>query len=258
MEERILKCPNCGANATNHQNCEYCGSLLVRFVDKGINLSNTSYMSDSEVFPGLIQHLQQNLKMQENTNESVATDIYRQIGKNGYYSDGFVMSILQTGKCSWIDGQSITLGEGNQGLCVCILFYTYRNCKSDSYEKDYNIFSSKILNRFEKLDCFPLFTPHTSYNDSLLRCEYAIDFGKDVEGAARLISEVMRKVFLIPLTEKIEISTNQGNAIKVARNQENEKRNPPPPIKDKIIMWMYYIGTGIVAIIWLLIQCSKN
>ena len=38
MVEKLLKCPNCGANATNHQNCEYCGSLLVRFVDKGISL----------------------------------------------------------------------------------------------------------------------------------------------------------------------------------------------------------------------------
>lgn len=34
MENHVqtIVCPNCGASATNHQNCEYCGSLLVRLV----------------------------------------------------------------------------------------------------------------------------------------------------------------------------------------------------------------------------------
>jgi len=256
MENKILKCPNCGASATNHQNCEYCGSLLVRFVDKGINLSNTSYISDSEVFPGLIQHLQQNLKMQENTDESVATDIYRQLGKKEWYSSGAVMSILRTGNCIWQDGQSIALGEGNQGFCVTIRFDTYRNCNS-SYENSFNLQMSEKMTRFEKLDCFPLFTPHTSYSNELLTNEYAIDFGKDVEGAARLISEIMQKVFLIPLNEEIEISTNQGNAIEVARDQAFKKRNPPskPSKEDKWEKWMYIVG-GTALIIQFLVKCT--
>lgn len=29
-EIKTIVCPNCGANTTNHQNCEYCGSMLVR------------------------------------------------------------------------------------------------------------------------------------------------------------------------------------------------------------------------------------
>ena len=62
MEMVSLKCPNCGANATNNQNCEYCGSLLVRFVDKGIDLSNTSYLDDSLVFPGLKEKLKENAR----------------------------------------------------------------------------------------------------------------------------------------------------------------------------------------------------
>ncbi len=253
MEERILKCPNCGANATNHQNCEYCGSLLVRFVDKGINLSNTSYTSDSEVFPGLIQHLQQNLKMQENTNESVATDIYRQLGKYERGSNGYVMSILRTGNCIWQDGQSIALGEGNQGFCVTIRFDTYRNGFT-SDENSFNLQKNEEMARFEELDSFPLFTPHTSYDDVWLRHEYAIDFGKDVEGAARLISEVMQRVFQIPLTEEIEISTNQGNAIEVARDQAHKKRYIPSK-EEKWEKWMYIVG-GTALIIQFLVKCT--
>ena len=77
MELKVLKCPNCGANTTNAQNCEYCGSLLVRFVDKGIDLSKTSYTNDSVTFPGLAAELKRNLKLQkENPNVFVATDLH--------------------------------------------------------------------------------------------------------------------------------------------------------------------------------------
>lgn len=37
-EIKTIVCPNCGANTTNHQNCEYCGSMLVRCYEMmGIN-----------------------------------------------------------------------------------------------------------------------------------------------------------------------------------------------------------------------------
>ena len=40
---KTIVCPNCGANATNHENCEYCGSLLVRFVDQNIQYNEDNY-----------------------------------------------------------------------------------------------------------------------------------------------------------------------------------------------------------------------
>lgn len=45
MNERVssIVCPNCGANAQNHENCEFCGSLLVRFVNKGIDYDIEDY-----------------------------------------------------------------------------------------------------------------------------------------------------------------------------------------------------------------------
>lgn len=43
-----IVCPNCGANATNHENCEYCGSLLVRFVDQNIQYNEDNY-NDPEI-----------------------------------------------------------------------------------------------------------------------------------------------------------------------------------------------------------------
>ena len=68
-ELKTFVCPNCGANTTNAQNCEYCGSLLVRFVEKGIDLSHTTYLNNDAVFPGLITQLKYNLKLQEKVSE---------------------------------------------------------------------------------------------------------------------------------------------------------------------------------------------
>ena len=75
-----INCPNCGAATTNHKNCEYCGSLLVRFVDKGIELAQTSYINNAKVLPGLIEKLTENLEIQkEDPNASVVTDVLRKV-----------------------------------------------------------------------------------------------------------------------------------------------------------------------------------
>ena len=41
MENQVqtIVCPNCGANATNHHNCEFCGSFLVQRAALGIDVS---------------------------------------------------------------------------------------------------------------------------------------------------------------------------------------------------------------------------
>jgi hypothetical protein len=62
-----ITCPNCGASAKNHMNCEYCGSMLVRFVDKNISvdLSLTSPNDAQSRHPRLVEELQINLKLQD-------------------------------------------------------------------------------------------------------------------------------------------------------------------------------------------------
>ena len=50
MENQLqtIVCPNCGANATNHHNCEYCGSFLVQRAAQGMDVSN--YVLDAARF----------------------------------------------------------------------------------------------------------------------------------------------------------------------------------------------------------------
>lgn len=212
-EER--RCPNCGANFTNTTNCEYCGSLLVRFVDKGIDLSKTSYINDSLTFPGLAAELKRNLRLQkENPCESVVTDLNAMIGRRSSY-----VSILRSRNCFWSDKQPIELNDSENGLVIVFGFNTYIND-----EEEYNRIMDDKLAKFKRLDCFSLFTGHTgSYTDEQERQryarEYAIDFGNDAEGAARLISEILQKALGWTLDTNFDMYTEKGvNNLQRARD----------------------------------------
>ena len=190
-EQKTLTCPNCGAAVTNHSNCEFCGSLLVRFVDKGIDLSKTTYLNDNATFKGLAEALQRNLELQSQTTESVITDIY----------DGniFMTSVLRSGKARWSDKNEMKLSASSHGLIVTTLF--------GEDDQEYH-------DRFKQLDSFHLFNAHAGVNNDGDRfIEYAIDFGSDADGAARVLSEILTKVWLRSIDTTLSYHTNVGSAI---------------------------------------------
>ena len=201
MEANVIKCPNCGASSTNHTNCEYCGSLLVRFVDKGIDLSTTSYLTNDKVYAGLIDALKQNLDRQELSDSAVETGIFYKSSPTVKLSRKRhgVATVFRSGSTTWSDGDPIKLGDKNRGLVIKFSFDIHAEENDVSDER-----IEKQHQEFKSLGSFPLFTPHSGiYMRPGSSCrfrsqEYAIDFGQDIEGAARLISEVLSKVFGIP------------------------------------------------------------
>lgn len=202
MEIKTITCPNCGANTTNAQNCEYCGSLLVRFVDKGIDLSKTSYTNDSATLPGLTAELKRNLKLQEDYPEDyVTTDLWYQ---------------NETGAS---EGVCINDNGSDSGLSIVLGFQTYIN----GSDQQYNECIEKRIETFKNLDCFSLFTSRifnsvdTSGYERYCR-EYTIDFGNDADGAARLVSEIMQKVYGWTMDTNFDMFTEVGDDIKKARN----------------------------------------
>lgn len=219
MEANVIKCPNCGASSTNHTNCEYCGSLLVRFVDKGIDLSTTSYLTNDKVYDGLIDALKQNLERQELSDSAVETGIFYKSSPTVKLSRKRhgVATVFRSGSTTWSDGDPIKLGDKNRGLVIKFSFDIHAEENDASDER-----IEKQRQEFKALGSFPLFTPHTGIyvrpgSSSRFRSqEYAIDFGHDVEGAARLISEVLTRVYGIPddaqlvyLGEEEEVSTQE-------------------------------------------------
>ena len=245
MEEKILKCPNCGANASNHNNCEYCGSLLVRFVEKGIDLSQTTYLDATETFPGLINALKQNLQLQESTNESVVTtDIVGPVKWNDVGRD-YIGFVLRNGNITFSDGTPVP-SKSKKGICIFFNFATY----VDSGQEYFNQIQEEIRKRFKSLDCYPLFMEHichyTFKGEKRKGYEYFIDFGEDAEGAARLLSKIWKEVYEIPLDANVEYYTNASGynvakarkAISAEINGENDTSQIP--------WWGWAIGAFIL------------
>ena len=230
MEANVIKCPNCGASSTNHTNCEYCGSLLVRFVDKGIDLSTTSYLTNNKVYEGLIDALKQNLDRQELSESAVETGIFYKSSPTVKLSRKRhgVATVFRSGSTTWSDGDPIKLGDKNRGLVIKFSFDKHADGNDVSDER-----IDRQLQDFKSLASFPLFTSHYGIymrpgSSSRYRSqEYAIDFGHDVEGAARLISEVLSKVYGIPddaqlvyLGEEEEVPTEEH----VVTNENHVKK----------------------------------
>ena len=78
-----------------------------------------------------------------------------------------------------------------------------------------------------KVSLFSLFAPHRSYfeivdNEWVDDKEFALDLGINLEKASILISEILQKVYLVPLSQelKIEIDVHNGS-----ENQEIESDN---------------------------------
>jgi hypothetical protein len=179
-------------------------------VERGIDLSHTNYTNNSGVFPGLIEELNRNLKLQEeNPGIFVATDLMKMV--DTYESSAIS---IQSG-VMWSDATVSSEFDTsiNKQLCIVLIFDTY----TDVSESGVNTFNQRMdaeLAKFRQLDSFPLFTAHNcSYTDddgSHYGREYAINFGEDAEGAARLISEILIKVRGWSPTDTYDMFTNVG------------------------------------------------
>ena len=205
---RTIECPNCGAPATNSQNCNFCGSLLVRFADKGIDLSTTSYLNNDEVIPGLINHLEKNLNIQ-NSGKTAGTDLFLEDpdmkgGKNAF------CFVAAANSVRFRDHQMAFPQAVGTSIATVFDFILYEDTSIAPKEIEQH-------NRFKTLPSFPLFIEHKSYGcdnvSNYVYYQYAIDFGKDAQGAARLISEIAYKIYNWSVGQPIEIYTEEYDAL---------------------------------------------
>ena len=179
MENLVaLNCPNCGAATTNHKNCEYCGSLLVRFVDKQIEINQMAYSKESFIFAGLKTALKRNLDLQVASN-----------GKNFVCTDADILGIP---KCGAQFFPSDSLPHSNGGLVFPL-------AKTPSISLNlYFAEQPNELGKFKQMDIFPFFVD-VSWNNLPV---YAIDFGEDYIGAAQIFTHIAKEVY--GATEKDE------------------------------------------------------
>lgn len=185
----VIKCPNCNQYVSDTASvCPQCGTYLKEDTKGTVN---------SEVFPGLIAELKKNLMLQgeNHSNEEVWTTI-NWIDQNGNRDYLFISSAEYDD-----DGNII---KTNAGLVVKIGFY-----------KDENSFNGieidKQFTKFVKLQSFPQFTSHYDEGDDWLGRDFEINFAQDVEGAARIITELLTKVKGLSPNDEYGIFTGVGD-----------------------------------------------
>lgn len=176
IQTSTLVCPNCGASTTNGHNCDYCGSLLVRFAAQEKDVDNATFGEDSTEIFGLKEELKKNLSYQKikRDDEVVVTSIID--------SRGLITQVVETAHCNFgAAGENPFLGIYDKGITLRVTFET-RNENEEIAQSE-----RARLNWFKKQSFYFLFTqqnlPVGTY--------YYIDFGEDIENAAKLISAML-------------------------------------------------------------------
>lgn len=202
MESSVstIVCPNCGANPQNHNNCEYCGSLLVRFADKNIPLNEEKYGSKAFTFEGLKEALTKNLEEQARTSghNHVHTKIkcwplVQELDvTNPKAQTELVLYKLSNYGTVRIKPTNIPETD-EQSLVICIRFYEVDSKFSGLREERQQ--QVRAHNRFKQMDIFNLFSLQL---DTLgdkkgfklgTVYQYYLNFGRDVDGAAAIITQ---------------------------------------------------------------------
>ncbi len=180
MESQVtsIVCPNCGANTSNTYNCEYCGSLLVRYVAADKDVDKSTFGHEVKIINGLANELKQNLAYQKikKEEEIVVTTITD--------PNGGLWQVLDTPHCNFGTLTSNPFGEGKDvGISLRVTFETMDD--DDAFAQD----EKSRLQWFKQQDYAFLFTQQNHTRGVY----YYIDFGQDVENATKLVSSIVSK-----------------------------------------------------------------
>ena len=266
MENQVqtIVCPNCGANATNHQNCEYCGSLLVRFADKNIEIDESRYGHSAFRFSGLEEALTKNLEEQANTYgrnhihtfiKSRALNLELEVTNPKSQAEA---TYYQWGDALFRVNPSQISTSKEQSLVICLGFYEITNKiwanpygQHPGVAEELNSYNQDALARFESLDIYDLFSSHTDIlldNSTGMSVgnvkRFYLDFGKDVQGAAAIITQYLLGCFAMPNVQSMRLTYELSSITEedyLAQVREDTKRG-------RKYFWVFLIS-GIVFII---------
>lgn len=261
----VIKCPNCSQYVSDTSSvCPKCGTHL-GVSDTTMIINNVTGMSSNiehiedvasevEVFPELAQYLRQHLILQkENPDISYRTVIN---------VDDSIVNIYTKGNCYWEDEQPIRLGGYDNGFCLYLDFIIYAD-EDDEDNKEENKIENDRIQRLRNLAFFSQFIPHKTYDsDGDCHREYAIDLGDDIESASHIISEIVQIVYLVPLSDELDIATETIDDIVDDEGDAEEYVESSQTVIDtskenKSQKWAGYAAGIGAAIVYLIIKsCS--
>ena len=222
MNAEVIKCPSCGASHQNHINCEYCGSLFVRYEEIGLSTDNILKPNGNFggfAFDGLEKALEENLSLQKEES-FIVTDICFELEipdkkEKSFFKGLFgikeekpkpILQIIQSSAVeSYFDQNTPSL----PGVAIHIPFVR------DGTGEHFNVRDGtgehhdvkNPLSRFEQMEESKLFT--IIIRDHVK--DYCVDFGNDATGAAYLISKILIEFFGLSSTSSLNAFTSDYN-----------------------------------------------
>lgn len=177
MEPNIssIVCPNCGANSKNRHNCEYCGSMLIRFIDKDITIDDNIQGENARIIPGLVEAFKSNLLLQKHRIESSL--ILTQINSN----KGIYQVVPMYDATYGLGVENPFSNKDEEGLVLRVPFMV-RSLDSKIAERE-----RKSLSAIKRFDWYKLFTEVENKDGTYL----LLDCGGDYETAAILLSNII-------------------------------------------------------------------
>lgn len=235
MESQVttIVCPNCGANTSNAHNCEYCGSILVRYTAQNKAVDEKTFGKEVPEIVGLKEALKKNLSYQKikKPDDIVVTTVTLPTGD---------VQIINTPDCNFGTDTPNPFGNAyDNGVAFRITFEIRDNDVSVAEQE------KSRLQWFKEQDYFFLFTPQNHATGVY----YYIDFGQDVDNAAKLISSILSK----------EADTSEQFGIETHLVTKNDMENVTGMVlntgqeKRKRISWIIGIITWIVVILFYII-----
>ena len=209
MNTEVIKCPSCGASPQNHINCEYCGSLFVRYEEIGLSTDNILKPNGNFggfAFDGLEKALEENLSLQKEES-FIVTDIRFELEipdkkEKSFFKGLFGIKeekpapILQIIQSSAVKGYFSKNAPSFPGVAIHIPFV--RDGTGEHYNDDIP------LSRFEQMEESKLFTISIEDHGK----DYVVDFGNDATGAAYLISKILVEFFGFSSTSSLNAFTS--------------------------------------------------
>ncbi len=181
MELKTIICPNCGANTTNFHNCEYCGSLLVRFASQEIAIEDDVFGDKAYSISGLDKTLEENLLIQEALPPSQTVVTLVEDVDN---PDDFLQICPAQDVSLGTDRESPFKDTIGPSLALRMSFMV------NSLNEQEAAFARQMCQNFKSLTISQLFTEQQWQYGA----DYYIDFGKDVQSAVHICSKLAQTI----------------------------------------------------------------
>lgn len=195
-----VKCPSCGGLSSNYLNCDYCDSFMVRFVARGITTDKSLLDASSEVMQGLQEELQANIEEQINTKSKnhVSTIIHNSEYTIEVCNPRALNSPVQL-PAGYITPNN-PFGDDEIGLVLVIRCAEYEQSFLSDQNEEFLIKAKtdqQKMQWFEHLGLNKLFIKmdediHGVVGADLGICHsFYLNFGRDIVGSARVISQYL-------------------------------------------------------------------